>query len=285
MVERDRTSEHVCPYGELFIYYIEGIVTRDEKFFGGDFLGNWMEEEFSFLFFSKPSDEIMKDVLSEHPELVLLDQFEMSYDDWLGERLVPCNIGRFTISPPWDQPDTFFLPNFGAFHILLDPGVVFGTGTHPTTHDCLEMMDTAFRSDRVESVLDLGTGTGLLALAAEKFQCRKVLAVDFNYLAVKTAMRNILLNDSQDRIIAVQGLAEDFIEIPADLLIANIHYDVMKDIIEAEGFLDKKQFILSGLLSSQAGKVEEQLARLPVEIIEKRSQNGVWHTFYGKVLG
>ena len=272
------------PYGDLFIYYFEGTIARHGLLSGPEFIGNWEEDGFSFLFFSRESGETVRAILALQPELVLLDQFEMTYEEWLGEKPAPLQIGRFTISPPWDKPENIFLPGFGAFHILLDPGVVFGTGTHPTTHDCLELIDRAFSNHTIEQVLDLGTGTGLLALAAAKLKCKKVLAVDFNYLAVKTTHRNIQINDFSDRILAVQGLAQDFISTPSDLLISNIHYDVMKDVILSDGFLKHKQFILSGLMHSQAELVEISLSRLPVEIIEKRSLNGIWYTYYGTVL-
>ncbi len=282
LTEETENIETLCPYGDLFIYYFEGILTVDEKLFGADYLGNWEEEGFSFLFFSIKSMEVVEKIKSMQPELVFIDEYNMTYDEWLGEKLTSQNIGNFTVSPPWDIPDKMFLPNFGALHIILDPGVVFGTGTHPTTHDCLDMIEMAFKKNRVTSVLDLGTGTGLLALAAAKYKCKKILAVDFNYLAVKTTLNNIRLNGFGDRIVAAQGLAQDFVNMPGDLLIANIHYDVMKDVIASPGFLEKKLFILSGLLRSQAEIVEKALNKLPVEIIEKRSQNGVWYTFYGR---
>ncbi len=278
------TIEAVCPYGDLFIYYFEGRVNLDEKTFGSDYLGNWEEDGFSFLFFAGKASDVINNIQTLQPDLVLIDEYTMTYDEWLGEKLTTQNIGNFIVSPPWDMPDKMFLPNFGALHIILDPGVVFGTGTHPTTHDCLDLIETAFKTNSVESVLDLGTGTGLLALAAAKYKSRRILAVDFNYLAVKTTLKNIRLNDYSESILAVQGLAQDFVDTPFDLLIANIHYDVMKDVIALPGFLKKKLFILSGLLSSQAVIVEDFLKTLPVEVIEKRSRNGVWFTFYGKVL-
>lgn len=284
LTEETETIETLCPYSDLFIYYFEGIITADEKRFGSDYLGNWVEEGFSFLFFSIKATEVVEEIQLLQPDLLLIDQYNMTYDEWLGEKPTTQTIGNFTVSPPWDMPDKLFLPNFGALHIILDPGVVFGTGTHPTTHDCLDMIELAFKNNPVESVLDLGTGTGLLALAAAKYKCKKILAVDFNYLAVKTTLNNVVLNDFSDRIVSIQGLAQDFVNTECDLLIANIHYDVMKDVIASPGFLEKKLFILSGLLRSQAKIVEDALSKLPVEIIEKRSQNGVWFTFYGRII-
>ncbi|MCG8492832.1 MAG: 50S ribosomal protein L11 methyltransferase, partial [Sneathiellales bacterium] len=103
----------------------------------------------------------------------------MTYEEWLGEKLVPCRIGRFFISAPWERLDFKVKPHAGEFSIALDPGVVFGTGTHPTTRECLDFMERAFRESSIETVLDLGTGTGLLAIAAAKLGALKTLAVDF----------------------------------------------------------------------------------------------------------
>ncbi len=80
----------------------------------------------------------------------------------------------------------------------------------------------------------------------------------------------------------VQANAEGVMAYPADLLIANIHYDVMRRLINAKGFLDKKRFILSGLLRGEAKDIADSLARYPVKILKQWAREGIWHTFYGK---
>ncbi len=277
----DRTQAPECriPSANLYICYIQGCLKQEDERLGPSFIGNWEEDGFSFLFFSEPAPREIKKLLAKNPGLTLIDEFRMSYEDWHGGKITPFSAGRFFIVPPWEDAE---LPPMSDLRILLDPGVVFGTGMHPTTRDCLEMTERACQEETVRTVLDLGTGTGLLALGAACLGCRQILALDFNFLAVKTAARNAALNGFEDKILAVQGRAEDFISCPADLLIANIHYDVMKRLIESDGFLQKKQFILSGLLRSEARDVESRLSRYPVRIIEKRAYEGVWHTFFGK---
>ena len=83
----------------------------------------------------------------------------------------------------------------------------------------------------------------------------------------------------------MQGYAEDFIACPADLLIANIHFDVMKKLIadKAGSFASKKRFILSGLLRSEAKQVRIELERLSAKIIKSWTHEGIWHTFYGEI--
>ena len=170
----------------------------------------------------------------------------------------------------------------GKIPLLLDPGVVFGNGTHPTTRDCLEALELAFRVRGVETVLDLGTGTGLLALAAGKLGCRRCLALDFNHLAARTAYDNVRLNGLEKTVLVCQGRAEEHISTPADLLVANIHFDVMRRLVHSDGFLSKKAFILSGLLRSEARQVADDLSRMPLEIIQRWERDDIWHTFYGE---
>lgn len=273
---------HTPPYRNLYIYYIEGRVPP-RVIFDSDFIGNWQEEDFTFLFFSRPARDRVDVLLAGHTGLTLLDEYRMSYEEWQGGPLEPMEIGGFCVFPPWSRPGGERSSWKGLKPVLLDPGVVFGTGTHPTTRDCLVALELALADGRTRSVLDLGTGTGLLALAAAKSGCPRILAVDFNLLAAKTAWHNVCLNGLAPSIAVVQGRAEDYIDFEADLLVANIHYDVMKDLISAPGFKRKKRFILSGLLRSQSRAVREALARMPVSIHRTWQKNGTWFTFYGEI--
>ena len=129
--------------------------------------------------------------------------------------------------------------------------------------------------------MDLGTGTGLLALAAARLGAKKILAVDLNPLAVKTAQNNVRLNELAAAVLVAQGRAENCIDFTADLVIANIHYDVMRELVRTKGFLLKRRFILSGLLRSEAKVLSEILAKLPVKVQKMWTHDGIWHTFYG----
>jgi len=244
-------------------------------------IGNWEEEEDSFLFFSQPAFELVETLLNRQPQLSYIDSYHMPYEQWLGEIFTTFEHGNFRVTPPWEtSPDTKNA-NGQTLSILLDPGLVFGTGTHPTTRDCLEALELAAGTQAFNTVLDLGTGTGLLALAAAKLGSKGVVAADLNLLAAKTAERNVRLNGLQDRVLAVQGRAEDMIAYPADLVIANIHYHVMRQLVNDRGFLDQKRFILSGLLRSEAKDIVDILARRQVKIIKQWTHEGIWHTIYG----
>ena len=278
-------QENACagPYQELFIYYLKGRLKPDSKTLPDNCIGNWEEEEDSFLFFSQPACEQVESLLSRQPQLSHIDSYHMPYEQWLGEVFSTFEHGKFRIIPPWEASPDKKSTNGETLSIKLDPGLVFGTGTHPTTRDCLEALELAADTREFNTVLDLGTGTGLLALAAAKLGCKGVVAADLNLLAAKTAERNVRLNGLQNRVLTVQGRAEDMIAYPADLVIANIHYHVMRQLVDDSGFLAKKRFILSGLLRSEAKDIAGTLARHPAKIIKQWTHEGIWHTFYGKI--
>ncbi len=273
----------LSPYDDLYIYYLEGRMSRPWETDFSQFVGNWEEDGYTFLFFTAPASEQVNTLLNKEPELTLLDEFRMTYEEWQGEKIQPFVIGRFLIIPPWYLTKSES-PSLSHGHkIILDPGVVFGNGCHPTTRDCLEALELAFERQGGETtVLDMGTGTGLLALAAGKLGCRKCLALDFNLLAARTTYDNVRLNGLQKTVLVCQGRAEEHIFTPADLLVANIHFDVMRRLVGSEGFLSKKAFILSGLLRSEARQIADDLSRLPVDIIRRWDRENIWHTFYGK---
>lgn len=270
------------PYENLYIYYLDhvpaiGPEIQRQK----DFLGVWVEADEAFVFFSSPGDAWVDTLLSENPGVRLIEKYEMSGDEWHGDKIEPYFIEDLCVYPPWNPPDSTehsFLP------LLLDPGVVFGTGRHQTTEDCLYLLCRLIKRHKIQTVLDIGTGTGLLALGAAVLGCKAVMACDFNLLAVKTALNNIRLNRAQEKVLAFQARGEEVMSIPCDLLVANIHYDVMQHLIESPHLLKKKWFILSGLLNSEAKKIMTALSGKPVQIVERRCIDGVWNTLLGRVM-
>ena len=160
--------------------------------------------------------------------------------------------------------------------------MVFGVGTHPTTRDCLSALQLANKTAAPDTALDLGTGTGLLALAAARLGCSRVVAVDLNGLAAKTAQANVRLNQLQDYVMVTQGDALDLVRCPADLVIANIHYDVMRRLINSKAFLEKKHFVLSGLMRREAKDIEGELKRRSIFVVKTWQHDGVWFTFYAR---
>jgi len=272
-----QSSPQLRPDTLLHIYYLSGVLPPHDTHPNPAFVGNWVEEDFSFLFFTSPAEDYVEQLLGRYPQLNLLDHYEMTYADWQGGRVEPIRIGRFLLNPTWIKAT----PAENEIAITLDSGVVFGNGTHPTTQSCLEAIEIACSGGKVKTALDLGCGTGILALAAARLGCQKILAVDYNFLAVQTTRKNVELNDLQDKILTINGRAEEHTEVASDLLVANIHYDVMKDLIRTDGFLKQNWFILSGLLQPEVPKIIEYLQSQPVLILKKWSPDNVWTTILG----
>jgi len=269
----------VPPYPYLYIYYVSGRVTGIcEGLFSPSFIGNWQEGETSFLFFTEPAEEQVAGFLANQPHLALIDRFTMSYEDWHGGPILPLQAGRFRVMPPWAAEPA----GPGDICVMLDPGVVFGAGNHPTTRHCLLALEWLMGRESVATVLDLGTGTGLLAIAAAKLGAQKTLAVDNNFLAAATALRNIRLNQLEKWVFSVSGSAEEFMDWPADLVVANIHFDIMRRLVETSGFKQKKWFVLSGLMRTQAGRIKDRITGYGALILDEWIEDGSWYTICGK---
>jgi len=159
--------------------------------------------------------------------------------------------------------------------VILDPGLSFGTGQHPTTRFCLEQIVAFRRSDRAQSFLDLGTGSGILAIAAAKLGYRPVRGIDFDRDAVRIAAANAKRNHAKIRLSCqdLRRLKLTWSE-KYDLVCANLVFDLLLDerrriltLLEPAGAL-----ILAGILRSQFGDVARayqesgtKLAALKVE--------------------
>ena len=270
------------PYDDLYIYYLKGHLQSSQLQPMKNYIGNWREDDFSFLFFSHPSRSIVADLIAAHPEVSLIDDYHMTYEQWHGGDFQPCRIGSFSITPSWHPINTNRRLPSTQQQIVLDPGVVFGTGLHPTTQNCLHALETVYKTDKIHSVVDLGTGTGLLAIAAARMGSESVLAVDNNLLAARTAQHNVHLNHLRNKVMVVQGSAEDFIARRSHLLVANVHFDVILKLIQSDDFYHHKYFILSGMMRSQAKELMSLLSARSVDILSHWSHQHIWFTYLGK---
>jgi len=244
-------------YKHIYIYEIEGEV-KDDMVNSPDYIGCWNEGRSSFLFFHTDQGAFVKHLIGQYPVMRLVDTYDMDYKDWQGGGLK-----AFRVGPLWFCPisgEVAQKPK-GCRLIPFDPGVVFGTGLHPTTYDCIHLIVDLFRRHTPETVLDLGTGTGILALTCAALGAKKVLAVDINRLSVKTALENIRLNGFEGKIAVKEANAEEVIGREADLAVMNIHYRVLDRLIETEGFHEKKWIVLSGVLRSDYMKLLRKLQK------------------------
>ena len=271
------TNPHCSPYRYLYIYLINGLVNADDEMhLGENFLGNWVDDGCSFLFFSRSAIDIVNKLLGLRLDLELIEDHRFTYEQWQGGSFETMQIDNFLISSPWANVDAAE----DTKHISLDPGVVFGNGLHPTTRDCVRAIDLAYAYRPFKRVLDLGTGTGILAIAAALMGAKDVMCVDINPLCVKTAINNVRLNGLSEVVNVKKGSSDDYANMQADLVVANIHYEVIKRFLTKRQFNKGDLLILSGLLRSQARDVEAQLKMLGFRIIRKMDYEMTWFTFY-----
>ena len=175
----------------------------------------------------------------------------------------PIQIGQnLIIIPAWlDEPAG------GRIPIQIDPGMAFGTGAHPTTQLCLELIEELIYLDQPEQVIDLGCGSAILSIAAIKLGVRRALGVDNDGDAIQAAAENASLNDVRSRLELAQGSLPEiqagayFLQ-QAPLVIANILAPVIVRLLEAglgNLLTPGGKLILSGILEEQMPDIEAAL--------------------------
>lgn len=258
------------PPEKLYIYEIAGRVQPPAALTGADFLGSWREGDYTYLFFGSPREEAVKTWLATLPEARYSSESIMNYADWeAGQPLQKTSMAGFHLCPVWETP----APAKGELVLRMEPGLAFGSGYHPTTRTCLMLLRQVFETDPPRRVLDLGTGTGILALASLALGARRVVAVEYNDLAVRTAARNFHHNHRERQVLLIHGDARHFAYLAADLALANIHLDVLLELLAIPEFLDKKWYIFSGILGTQMEQFRRALKASPLTPVETLSEN------------
>lgn len=263
-----------CPYHRLWIYELEGPLAPPPPDPESGFLGCWVEGESAFLFFDRPAREA---ALALAQEARIRDEYQMSYLEWQGGQAVePFQVGGLRFRPPWVPRPRHWS---GEEELLLDPGLVFGSGNHPTTRHCLQgLVDLAGEGLLPGRVLDLGCGTGVLSLAAARLG-GDVIAVDLNPLCCLTTSRNVDLNGLDERIKVVQGDALDLAASPAGLLVANIQAEVIRELAGRGGFRGRDHLLLSGLTRSQVGMISNLTRSAGFEPVQGWEDQATWFTY------
>ena len=209
------------------------------------------------------------------PSIRLLEE-----EDWTTawrKHYQPVKIGqRLAIVPSWYESQ----PIEGELTITLDPGMAFGTGLHPTTRMCLVALEKYLRPGW--HVLDMGTGSGILAIAAAKLGASYVLALDIDPVAVRAASENAALNGVASIIAVRQGSLEE-VTGSFDLLLANILAETVAELVE-KGLMEHLKpgglWIASGIIKERENFLQDVLARHHLSVIE-RLEEGDWLTLVG----
>lgn len=187
----------------------------------------------------------------------------------------PVRLGERTlIHPRWIDVD----PKPDDIVISLDPGMAFGTGTHPTTQLCLEALERMVSP--ALDVLDLGCGSGILSIAAAKLGAKKVVAVDIDLVAVESTIENATENGVRDNIIAEQGSLDTVITSARryDLVVVNILAKIIIKMCDehlGDTVRPGGRAIFSGVLDTQLEEVEAALRKTGLDPIAHQQQ-GDW---------
>ena len=182
---------------------------------------------------------------------VSLESQELAEEDWADnwkKYYEPARITHdLTIVPSW----TDYEATPGEKIIKLDPGMAFGTGTHPTTKMSLFALEQVLRGG--ETVIDVGTGSGVLSIASSLLGAKEIYAYDLDDVAVRVAQENIALNPGMDNIQVAAGDLLRGVDLEADVIVANILADVLIHLTEDAYRLVKDQgyLILSGIISEK----------------------------------
>ncbi len=200
---------------------------------------------------------------------------EVKNQDWLAEwkkHWKPTHIGRFVIAAPWHEVD-----DAEKFVIRIEPNMAFGTGTHETTQLCLAAIDESFKPG--QSFLDVGTGTGILAIAAAKLDSRSQIsdlrfsACDTDEDSIKIARENAELNGVRNIDFVVGSVTNDTPQF--DFVCANLTADVIIPILPLLIEKTRETLVISGILAEQEDSI---LNTLPEELAGRHLVNhsGEW---------
>jgi len=180
------------------------------------------------------------------------------------------DVGKlFSILPPWEHPSGRRIP------LTIDPGMAFGTGHHETTRSCLVLMEHHVGMVTADRFLDLGTGTGLLAIAALALGFRSIIGVDTDPLAIEASLRNILLNKAERIELHEGGI--DRCEGCFDMIAANL---IAGTLVQQTGAITSRLVpggivIMSGILKGQDDEVVAAAQNSGLACIE-RLGDGKW---------
>lgn len=183
-------------------------------------------------------------------------------------------IGRqLYVCASWDVPRA----PAGRTTITIDPGMAFGTGDHPTTRNCLRLTERAFGARSRPRVLDCGTGSGILAIAAAKLGAEEVWAIDTDPVACEVATANGIQNGVSDRLHVVADMAA--LSGPFDLVLANLYADLLEELAAplATRLPPGGWLVCAGFLLADADRIAHVFTTVGLELGSRIDEDG-WVT-------
>lgn len=238
-----------------------------------DLIGAWNEDDAAVLFFHRPKEKLIDNICRQTDSSIIY-QADLDYQDWeAGQHVTTFSVGGLTVAPIWEP---------GEADIRLDPSVIFGSGFHQSTRLCLEtMLDYLDKPERkINSMLDLGCGTGLLSIAAAKQGVSKAVGIDHNSLACHLARANGARNGVSEQLEIRQM---DLKAGPpptrgADLVVANLYRELHLSLFSRPDYWKGSLYILAGFIEPMERELFAALPEKGIRFVERRSKDrwGLW---------
>ena len=182
---------------------------------------------------------------------------------------------KITIIPTWEEYEK---TSDDEMIIELDPGMAFGTGTHPTTVLSIRALEQYVKQGNV--VIDVGSGSGVLSITAAILGAKKVYAYDLDEIAVKSTRINVKLNHVQDRVDVKQNDLLKGVEHQADIIVSNILAEIILQFVEDayKRLHSGGYFITSGIIKGKKDEVKDELTRVGFKIVDTKEMED-WYLF------
>ncbi len=191
----------------------------------------------------------------------------------------PLEIGdALLVKPSWSRRQ----PRAGQALIVLDPGLSFGTGQHPTTRFCLEQVVACRSLEEPKSMLDAGTGSGILAIAAAKLGYGRIHAFDFDPVAIRVARENAVRNGVEKQIrFSQKDLTRMAVQAPErfDLVCANLLDDLLvREVVRLSNRVKRGgRLVVAGILTRQFAKVRKAFEKEGLKLLMEKTDN-IWQS-------
>jgi ribosomal protein L11 methyltransferase len=242
---------------ELTVYECQGSHPPLGEPEESNFLGIWPEPPYYYLFFEREAGRGLSEWLKRQQGWVLRQSYRLDYDKWQQVSTERVKIGPFVIQIDlgYEHPDE----RGDEIIIRLDPGLVFGSGLHGSSKGCLLAISKLFEDFPVKTALDMGTGTGILAISCCLLGASRVICIDNNPLAIRVARKNMLLNGVANCMELL--IADDLsvLKVTSDILIMNLEWPSLMRLLAGKDWLHYRWVILSGFLENQWDKVKAQI--------------------------
>ncbi|OON96534.1 MAG: ribosomal protein L11 methyltransferase [Epulopiscium sp. Nele67-Bin005] len=205
-------------------------------------------------------------------KITVVDILEEQWANEWKKYYKPITIGsNIVIKPTWEA----YNEDDSKLIIEMDPGMAFGTGTHETTSMCVELLENYVKENH--TVLDIGTGSGILGIVCAKLGAKQIIGVDIDEMAVKVANENITLNSVEHQMKAVTGDLLEVVTQKSDIVVSNIIADVIinlssqvQDVVAKDGI-----WIASGIIDLRIDDVLEAMEKNGW-VIKQKVQQKEW---------